>query len=150
MTYSNSAGSTSMTFDYVLIAIPYAALRHVNVSPPFSQAKSSAIRQCNYVPATKVILTYKPRFWETPNPLVPPQYNSQGIRPGKGGSTFTSSPVRSVYYPTNVSQTNGRGALLAEYSWGSEAAMWAAMTEHDRLDQVKGTLHLQKGLSNPC
>jgi monoamine oxidase len=48
----------------VIVAIPFATLRHVAVSPAFSPAKARAIREMPYYPATRFLLQSRSRFWQ--------------------------------------------------------------------------------------
>ncbi len=119
--YDNAAGHRSVTGDYLIVTLPYAVLRHIDVTPEFSQSKQRAIRQIHYDNASKIFLQFRRRFWE-----------EEGIF---FGTTVTDLPVRNVVYPEHDHPTH-RGLLLASYTWSQDAHRWAALTEPERLAQA--------------
>ncbi|SEN42697.1 flavin monoamine oxidase family protein [Lihuaxuella thermophila] len=112
------------TADYAIIAIPFSALRMVDVVPfhAFSHNKRKAIRELHYVPATKIGIEFRTRFWER-----------EGIF---GGQTVTDLPIRFTYYPTNEYGEQGPGILLASYTWEDDTLVWDSQSNRERLKQA--------------
>ena len=123
--YENGAGRRSVTGDYLIVTLPYAVLRHVDVTPEFDQAKQRAIRQVYYDNASKIFLQFRRKFWE-----------EEGIY---FGTTVTDLAIRNVVYPEQ-DQPTLRGLLLASYTWSQDAHRWAALTERERLTQALDNL----------
>jgi monoamine oxidase len=55
---------TELEFDEVIVTIPFSALRHVYVTPGFSQLKRKAIRELHYDSATKILLEFREKWWQ--------------------------------------------------------------------------------------
>ena len=111
-----------LTGDFAIVAIPYPALRSVDVLKPFSSGKQMAVRQVPYVNAAKVFLQCRRRFWEEDEGLF-------------GGSTETDLPIRSIYYPDHGRETK-RGVLIGCYAYAEDAAHWASLLPEDRIAQT--------------
>jgi monoamine oxidase len=109
------------TGDYTIIAIPFSALRMVKVEPfhAFSYNKRKAINEIHYVPATKIGIEFKTRFWE-----------KEGIR---GGQTVTDLPTRFTYYPSERIGKSGSGVMIASYTWEDDTFVWDSQSEEERL-----------------
>jgi monoamine oxidase len=120
--YRSAAGPATVTGDCAILALPFPALRFVEVLTPFSPAKQRAIRQLHYTDAVKVLLACRRRFWE----------EDEGIA---GGASVTDLPIRAVYYPDHGRET-GRGVLTGCYTYGEEAARWRALPPEERIIQA--------------
>jgi monoamine oxidase len=120
--YQTSAGRFRETGDHVLVTVPFAVLRHVEVLKPFSPAKQRAIRQLHYDASSKILLQCRRRFWEEDDGIL-------------GGGTATDLPIRALYYPDHSRET-GRGVLLASYTWSEDAQRWGSLTPSDRITQA--------------
>jgi monoamine oxidase len=104
---------------------------------PFSKVKQQAIRQLHYDTATKVFLQFKHRLWEV----------NEGIR---GGGTITDLPIKMLYYPDS-GPTEGRGILLASYTWGEDALTWGAMPHEEQIQRALEYVNkIHKGLDEHC
>ncbi|SFJ67597.1 flavin monoamine oxidase family protein [Thermoflavimicrobium dichotomicum] len=112
------------TADYAIIAIPFSTLRLVKVEPyhAFSHNKRKAIREVHYVPATKIGIEFKTRFWE-----------KEGIH---GGQTVTDLPTRFTYYPSDRIGKPGPGIVIASYTWEDDTLVWDSQPERERLKQA--------------
>lgn len=57
---------SSITGDIVIVTIPFSTMRFVEIDPfdSISHAKWKAIRELHYMPATKIGIQFKSRFWE--------------------------------------------------------------------------------------
>jgi monoamine oxidase len=83
--------------DRLICAVPFPALRRVEVAPPFSEQRRKAIAELRYDTVTRVILQCRSRFWEK-----------------DGCNGFGSSDLpQEVFHPT-FDQPGTRG-LLASY-----------------------------------
>jgi monoamine oxidase len=111
------------TGDYAIIAIPFSMLRLVKVEPfhAFSHNKRKAIRELHYVPATKIGVQFKTRFWE-----------KEGMM---GGQTVTDLPIRFTYYPSYDIGQPGSGVVVASYTWENDTLVWDSQPEGERIRQ---------------
>ncbi|NWK70286.1 flavin monoamine oxidase family protein [Bacillus paramycoides] len=124
-----------ITGDIAIVTIPFSALRFVEVQPYhlFSYFKRRAIRELNYIAATKIAIEFKSRFWE---------------RAGQcGGKSITDLPIRFTYYPSYGIHTPGAAIVLASYTWADEALTWDSLSNRERiryalknLAQIYGTV----------
>lgn len=106
-------------WDEVITAIPFSALRMVKVWPAFSQKKQRAIREVHYDAATKVLLEFRERFWETQHGIY-------------GGASVTDLPNRFMYYPSEGMGSRKGGVMLVSYSLADDARKWDSMSDYDR------------------
>lgn len=106
-------------WDEVIVTIPFPAFRMVHVWPRFSHEKRHAIRELHYDAATKVLLEFRERFWETENDIY-------------GGGSITDLPNRYMYYPSERMGSSGGGLMLVSYSWADDARKWDSMSDYDR------------------
>lgn len=117
-----AAGHFTEKADYMILAIPFPVLRHIEVLDPFSRAKQRAIRELHYDASTKIFLQCRRRFWEEDDGIF-------------GGGTITDLPIRNLYYPEHGRET-GRGVLLASYTWSEDAQRWGSLSPEDRIEQA--------------
>ncbi len=110
-----------VTGDVAIVTIPFSALRFVEIQPYnlFSYYKRRAIRELNYIAATKIAIEFKSRFWEK---------TGQG-----GGKSITDLPIRFTYYPSYGIQTPGAATVLASYTWADEALTWDSLPNRERI-----------------
>ncbi|MED2792152.1 flavin monoamine oxidase family protein [Bacillus wiedmannii] len=110
-----------VTGDIAIITIPFSALRFVEVQPYhlFSYFKRRAIRELNYIAATKIAIEFKSRFWEKARQC--------------GGKSITDLPIRFTYYPSYGIHTPGTAIVLASYTWADEALTWDSLPQRDRI-----------------
>jgi monoamine oxidase len=112
-------GGEPALFDKVLMALPPAALRMI-ATPPWSPAKTHAIRSLHFEPLYKIGMLFKTRFWE------------QIPTPAMGGQSITDLPSRWFVYPSYGIGERGPGVLLL-YSWMTDAVSWLAQPESERV-----------------
>ncbi|MEV5510013.1 flavin monoamine oxidase family protein [Streptomyces orinoci] len=105
--------------DYAIVTAPFSAVRFCDFEPALSYPKRRAIAELHYDSATKVLLEFKNRFWES---------GSQGFT---GGGCVTDTPNRFVYFPSVVEGSHG-GVVLASYTWSDEAMRWDSLTDGER------------------
>ena len=111
---------TDLEFDEVIVTIPFSALRHVYVTPGFTQLKRKAIRELHYDSATKILLEFREKWWQkAPYNIV-------------GGGSITDFSNRFVYYPSQDIADEEHGVILASYCWSDEASRWDSMDDDDR------------------
>lgn len=110
-----------VTGDYVVMAIPFSTLRLINIEPIslISPIKWQAIRELNYLPATKIGIEFKYRFWE-----------KQGIC---GGQSITDLPIRFAQYPSYDIGTDGPAIVTASYTLGGDTLVWDSQSKEDQL-----------------
>ncbi|MDQ6778421.1 MAG: flavin monoamine oxidase family protein [Actinomycetota bacterium] len=118
---TRGGGTARVRGDQCICTIPFGVLRHVDFRPALSRGKYRAIRELNYNPSTKILLQVRTRFWE-----------KDGII---GGTTVTDLPIRRIVYPSHPpGDGDPRGVLLASYTWGQDAARWAALDPEARIE----------------
>jgi len=111
----------TFTSDLAIITIPFSVLRFVTIEPyhSFTYYKHRAIREINYMAATKVGIEFKSRFWE--------KYGQYG------GKSITDLPIRFTYYPSQGIGTAGPAVIVASYTWADEAMTWNGLSDGDRV-----------------
>lgn len=102
--------------DYLICAVPFAVLKHVEISPALSSAKREAIAQLGNTSVVRVFLQTRKRFW---------------LDEGLSGGASTDLPLMSVY--DKVYYLPGPRGILEAYVAGPNARHLAAMKENDRL-----------------
>lgn len=132
------------TADYLLVTIPFSALRHVNVAPDFSYGKRRAIMELHYDSATKVLLEFSERFWEWDEEQW--KKNLGGEYRGHnshGGGSVTDNANRFLYFPSHAVQGSRGGVILASYTWSDDASRWDSIPAEDRYNfALKGLTDL--------
>ena len=110
-----------VTGDVAIVTIPFSALRFVEIQPYnlFSYYKRRAIRELNYIAATKIAIEFKSRFWEKARQC--------------GGKSITDLPIRFTYYPSYGIHTPGAATVLASYTWADEALTWDSLPNSERI-----------------
>ncbi|QHZ47037.1 flavin monoamine oxidase family protein [Bacillus sp. NSP9.1] len=119
--HQQSAEHVALTGDLAIVTIPFSAMRFVKVEPfhSFSYYKRRAIRELNYIAATKIGIEFKSRFWEKVGQL--------------GGKSITDLPIRFSYYPSYGIGSAGPALMLASYTWADEALTWDSQPEGERI-----------------
>ncbi|NTU25525.1 flavin monoamine oxidase family protein [Bacillus tequilensis] len=119
--HQQTAEHETFTADLAIVTIPFSTLRFVKIEPyhSFSSYKRRAIRELNYMSATKIGIEFKSRFWE-----------KTGQR---GGKSITDLPIRFSYYPSTGIGSDGHAVVLASYTWADEALKWDSLSEGERI-----------------
>ncbi|KAF7642216.1 hypothetical protein LDENG_00262390 [Lucifuga dentata] len=115
--WRNSATLTQITADYVLVTSAAKPTLLIDFQPPLSDHKMEALRNIHYGTSTKVILSFRERFWE-----------KEGIM---GGRSITDLPARYIYYPSHTFKGTERGALLASYTFEDNAALFQGVDDEE-------------------
>ncbi len=115
--------------DVMVCTLPFSVLERIDVAPAFSPGKQRAIRELHYDSSVKTLAVTQRRFWETEHGTY-------------GGGTVTDLITGSTYYPSDNAAaqdravSEGRGVLLASYTWGDQARRQAALESPARRDLV--------------
>uniref|UniRef100_A0A3B4V6D2 Amine oxidase n=2 Tax=Seriola dumerili TaxID=41447 RepID=A0A3B4V6D2_SERDU len=120
--WHNSGTLTNLTVDYALVTATAKATLFINFQPPLSGNKMEALRSVHYASSTKVVLSFKERFWE-----------KEGIR---GGKSITDRPSRFIYYPSHSFPGTAAGALLASYTCSDDSTLFQGMSEEELMAVV--------------
>ncbi|KAJ3584978.1 hypothetical protein NHX12_013701 [Muraenolepis orangiensis] len=118
--YQKGVGSnlTKLSADAVLVTCTAKATRFIDFYPPLTTGKRQALSSVHYDSATKIILTFKRRFWE-----------DEGI---KGGKSITDRPSRFIYYPSHSFPENPDiGVLLASYTWSDDSLLFLGLGDEE-------------------
>jgi monoamine oxidase len=109
VTYRPRGGGAAMTAraDWCVCAIPLSILSQIEMTVGAPMA--AAIAAVPYVPAVKIGLQMKRRFWEEDEAIY-------------GGISYTDLPIRSIGYPATDYFSAGKGVLLGAYAIGNTYA----------------------------
>ena len=129
---SNEKFQSESQTDAVIVTVPFPGLRYVKMDPLLSHNKRKAIRELHYDAATKILLEFKSRFWETVDGIY-------------GGCTITDLPSRFIYYPCHGWHDDGGGVVICSYTWGDEARGWDALSKEDQISNVLDDMELIHG-----
>ena len=109
---------TDLHADFVLVTTTAKAALFIDFEPPLSIQKMEALRGVHYDSSTKIILTFKNKFWE-----------KDGIH---GGKSITDRPSRFIYYPSHSFPENDKiGVLLASYTWSDDSLLFTGASDED-------------------
>ncbi|KAM7413685.1 hypothetical protein PAMA_020865 [Pampus argenteus] len=120
--WRNSGSLINLTVDYALVTATAKATLFIDFQPPLSGDKMEALRSVHYASSTKVVLSFRHRFWE-----------SEGIR---GGKSITDRPSRFIYYPSHSFPGTTAGALLASYTCSDDSTLFQGMSEKELMAVV--------------
>lgn len=109
--------------DYLICAMPFSVLRHIEVTPRFSSEKQRAIEQLPYTSVLRTYLQTDRKFWI-----------DDGI---SASATIDNSNM--LISDSARNQTGTRG-ILESYLAGPRARKLTAMTEAARINYVLGQL----------
>lgn len=122
------------TADFMVVTIPFSALRFVSTAPLFSYPKRRAIIELHYDSATKVLLEFSERFWEWSEEEWRRNLPSDEYRAHDsiGGGSVTDAPNRFIYFPSHKPEGSRGGVVLASYTWADDASRWDSIPAEDR------------------
>jgi monoamine oxidase len=103
--------------DRVICTLPFSVLKHVQVSPQFSEEKRRAIDELPYTSVARVFMQFRRKAWTSENLYL---------------MTSTDLPMKWLFEHT-VNQSGSRGILEAQ-AFGADARRLARMPEGDRID----------------
>ncbi len=93
--------------DYVICAIPFSTLKHVEIVPPFLPEKQRAIAELPYTSVARVFMQSRRRFW---------------VDEGLSGEAATDPPVMLTFEATSHQQGH-RGILFSKHGWAAGKAI---------------------------
>ncbi|WP_282203551.1 FAD-dependent oxidoreductase [Kitasatospora fiedleri] len=126
--------------DAVVLAVPYAALRHVDFDPILPYGKRRAIAELKHDTAHKVLVEFTRRWWEWDEDAWRAELGAD-YRPAPhgdavaavGGGCVSDGASRFVYFPSHPGDDGAPGGIvLAAYNWAEEALRFDALTPADR------------------
>lgn len=115
ITFVQDGESQVMAADYLIVAIPFSVLRHLEVTPAFSLPKHRAIKELPYSSVFRVYFQTREKFW---------------IGEGLSGLALTDLPF-TYFWDASWSQHGARG-LLQGYATGPTARKLASMKNSSR------------------
>ena len=118
--------------DFVITTVPFTVFQFIEVLPheSISFHKWKAIGELTNVPAVKVGIEFKSRFWE--------QYPYQNL--------LSDQPLRFMYLPRKSPYPHLPAVMLASYSWGQNALLFNSLDKNQIIDEVLKTLAKIYGL----
>lgn len=105
LTFTSGVGTTTATYDQVVLALPFTTLREVELHsslmlPPW---KLQAIQQLGYGMNAKMMLGFIGPFWHTL---------------GASGASYSDLPNHQTTWETNPTRASAGDAILTDYSSG--------------------------------
>lgn len=159
VTTQSEIGIRKEEFDYVICALPAAAVTRVLFEPALPGRQFEALSGLSYFNAGKTLMHCRTRHWETVDGICGGQsisdvmnqqcwYPSDNAEPdpeGLGGlgrvvdrttdlNSLTVEP--SLWKARNDQVSQGPGVFLAAYMWGNNALRFASMTPDERTDTI--------------
>jgi monoamine oxidase len=123
VTVAQRGTTRAFSADRLVIAVPFAALRTVPITPPLSRETRDAIEQLPNTSVVKVFVQTRTRFW---------------IAEGQSGGASTDLPL-SLLSERTINQPGPRGILEA-YVVGPAARQLCPLSQEERLRTVAADL----------
>ena len=121
--FSTGAGTTTVTADQVILALPFSVLRTLDYSKAgFDNLKKTAITQLGAGRNSKLQLQFKDRYW-----------NSRGPWGRSTGSLFSDIGIQNTWESTRGQ--DGAAGILNDYSGGSVAGAYNPSTPYSNAAQ---------------
>lgn len=121
--FSTDDGSTKVTADQVILALPFSVLRTLDYSKAgFDNLKKTAITQLGAGRNTKLQLQFKDRYW-----------NGKGPWGRSNGTMFSDVGIQNTWESTRGQ--DGMTGILNDYSGGSVAAGYKPSTPYSNAAQ---------------
>jgi monoamine oxidase len=120
--YQTAAGRARNTGDHAILAVPFPALRCVEMVKPLSRNKrrASRPRRCDAPP--KILFRCRHRFRKEDGGIV-------------GGASVTHAAARSICYLAQCRET-GRGILRPSSTWSEDAQRLGSLSPDERIVQA--------------
>jgi monoamine oxidase len=119
--YMQAGKHAGVVADYLVCAVPFSVLRHMEISPRFSAEKQKAIEQLLYTSVARIYLQTRRRFW---------------VEEGLSGGASTDLSNMLIY--DGASNQPGTRGILETYTAGSQARQVTAMKEGERISSTLG------------
>jgi monoamine oxidase len=120
-TYLQNGARTSLAADRLVCTVPFSVLRHIEISPRFSEAKQRAIEQLPYTSVARTYLQTRKKFW---------------LDEGLSGSATTDLSNMMIF--DGAPNQPGTRGILESYLAGPQARKVTAMREGARVSTVLG------------
>jgi len=118
LTFQTPGGSQQVTFDQVILALPFSVLRTLDYSQAgFDPLKITAITELGYGTNSKLHLQFDSRYW-----------NGQGPWGVGNGFISTDLPFQSTWDASRAQA--GANGLLVDYTGGSQGASYRPPTPY--------------------
>jgi monoamine oxidase len=114
--YLQAGAHQAITADHLVCAVPFSALKHIDIAPRFSPEKERAIEQLPYTSVARVFVQTRKRFW---------------LDEGLTGHALTDLPIMQIEDRTST-QPGARGILEAHMA-GPQARRVTAMKGSERV-----------------
>jgi monoamine oxidase len=112
LTFANGSGTTTVTADHVVLALPFSLLRQVSYSKAgFEPLKVTAIKELPMGTNSKLHLQFRDRYW---------------YRLGNNGNTFADTGYQNTWEVTRA-QPGAKG-ILVDYTGGKVGASFGSDT----------------------
>lgn len=137
--YLQAGAHAKLEADYLVCAVPFSVLRHIEISPQFSAEKQKAIEQLLYTSVARIYLQTRRRFW---------------IDEGFSGSATTDLSNMLIY--DGASTQPGTRGILETYMTSARARQITAMKQAERVNAAMESAqkvypgirqHLETGVS---
>ncbi|MFL5943957.1 MAG: flavin monoamine oxidase family protein, partial [Gaiellaceae bacterium] len=123
-TYTLGFGTSSVTVDHVVLAIPFSLLRDVNYSKAgFEPLKITAIKELQMGTNSKLHVEFKDRFW---------------YAEGNNGNTLADTGYQDTWEVSRA-QSGAKG-ILVDYTGGNVGASFGSGTPSSRAQQFMSQL----------
>jgi monoamine oxidase len=114
LSFTTTAGETTVVCDHVILALPFSVLRHVDYAQAgFDALKCTAISQLSYGTISKLFLQFDTPYWYQQGPWPRPN----------NGFIVTDLQVQ-TFWDVSLGQTEATG-LLVNYTSGKQGASYA-------------------------
>ena len=124
LTFRAGSGTTTVTADHVVLALPFSTLRLVDTSKAgFDGTKTRAIRELGMGTNAKLHLQFKQRFW---------------ANLGSNGETYSDRGYQSTWEVSRAQ--GGTSGILVDYTGGTIGASFGSGTPTSRATTFLGQL----------
>ncbi|HEV2762733.1 MAG TPA: FAD-dependent oxidoreductase [Pyrinomonadaceae bacterium] len=120
VTFLQAGTPHTIAAERLVCAVPFSVLRAIHVTPPFTAAKTRAVRELPYFSASRVYLQSRRRFW---------------IEQKLDGFAKTDLPAVNEVWDMTTNAPGPRG-ILHSYITGPQARRVARMPEQQRINFV--------------
>jgi monoamine oxidase len=117
--YLQAGVQTSLAADYLVCAVPFPVLKHIEIAPRFSEEKQRAIEQLPYTSVARTFLQTRKRFWV-----------DEGLT---GGAT---TDIANMMVTDGAANQQGTRGILESYFAGARARQVTALKEAERVSTV--------------
>jgi len=119
LTFFTSNGVVEVTYDHVILALPFSTLRRVDYRQAgFDTLKQTAIEQLGYGTISKLMLQFDTPYWYR-----------EGIWPSPNNGFVVTDLDIQTFWDTSIGQHSTKG-LLVEYTSGNRGAAYLPTTPY--------------------